>query len=194
MSSSDPSASTHDRILDGAMHAIAKHGLAKLAMRDVGEAAGVARGTVYRHFANRDALLAELGAREAARFMGRWQEELSAQPLGEPRIRAVLEYPARFAAQYPILQRLIESDPDYVLRAIREYYPVIKSTVDQLVGPMFAENPLVKAGIVRGEQILDLFVRIMISSFLFPGDEPEALGRDLSSVYRAMRASDTSAS
>jgi hypothetical protein len=83
---------------------------------------------------------------------------------------------------------LIESDPDYVLRAIRAYYPQIRSTVEKLVGPMLADDPLVAAGVIRGEQILDLFLRIMISTFLFPSDSPDTLGRDVTAIYRAMRA------
>jgi AcrR family transcriptional regulator len=180
--------STHDRILDGAMHAIARHGLGKLAMRDVGVAAGVARGTVYRHFANREALLEELGQREAARFIARWRDALASVPAGEQRMRAVLDYPARFAREYPVLQRLLETDPDYVLRAIRDHYAAICATVEQLIGPVVAENPFAKAGLVPKEQLVDWFVRLMISNFLFPAEDPETVGRDLSVVYRALRA------
>ncbi len=182
--------STHDRILDGAMHAIARHGLGKLAMRDVGAAAGVARGTVYRHFANREALLAELGHREAERFITQWRVALMSVPVGEQRLRAALEYPAKFAREYPILQRLLETDPDYVLRAIREHFATICATVDQLIGPVVADNPFAKAGLVSTSQIVDWFARLMISNFLIPTDDPETAGRDLSVVYRALRASD----
>ena len=46
-------------ILDGAARAFAVQG-EQTSMNDVAEAAGVARGTVYRYFPNRDALLDEL--------------------------------------------------------------------------------------------------------------------------------------
>jgi AcrR family transcriptional regulator len=56
---------TRERILDGAVQAVALHGLSKLGMSDVSRSAGVARGTVYRYFASRDELLNALAAREA---------------------------------------------------------------------------------------------------------------------------------
>jgi AcrR family transcriptional regulator len=181
-------ASTRDRILDGAMRAIARHGLSKLAMRDVGAAAGVARGTLYRHFASREELLAELGQREAAGFMAQWRDALMSVPAGEQRLRAALEYPSTFAREYPMLQRLLETDPDYVLGASRQHFPAICATVEQLIGPVVAENPFARSGLVSTSQIVDWFARLMISNFLICADDPETAGRDLSAVYRALRA------
>lgn len=180
--------STHDRILDGAMRAIARHGFGRLAMRDVGVAAGVARGTVYRHFANREALLAELGQREAARFMAQWREALMSVPAGEQRLSAAIEYPTTFAREYPVLQRMLETDPDYLLGAIREHFPAIRATVEQVIGPVISENPFAKAGLVPTSQLVDWFTRLMISNFLLPAEDPATAGRDISAVYRALRA------
>jgi len=182
------SPSTHERILDGAMRAVAQHGLAKLAMRDVGACAGVARGTVYRHFPNREALLDELTRREALRFMSRWRDIMSAAAEGPDRIRAAFEFPARFAREYPMLQRLVETDPGYVLATIREQYPVIRVTVEQLLGPLLAENPLARRGVVSAEQLVDLLVRVLVSAFLFPSPDPEKLGGGLAAIHSTLRA------
>ena len=57
---------TRARILEGAATAVARHGLAKLDMSDVSAISGVSRGTLYRYFPNRDALLAEYAARTPA--------------------------------------------------------------------------------------------------------------------------------
>lgn len=179
--------STHDRILDGALHAIAEHGLSELAMRDVGRAAGVARGTVYRHFANREALIAELAQREAQRFMGVWRDQLAEMPVGEDRLRAALEYPARAAANHPVLHRLVETDVEYVVRAIREHYPTIRDTVEQLVGPVIDGSPIVASGLISTHELVDWFVRVMLSTFLLPAEDPAAMGRELMAIYRAQR-------
>jgi AcrR family transcriptional regulator len=178
--------STHDRILDGAMRAISKQGLARLAMRDVGAYAGVARGTVYRHFPNRESLLQELGRREAQRFMDRWRVTLAAAPHGEDRLFAAIEYPARFAREHPLLLRLVESDPDYVLRAIREYYPAIRGTVQQLLGALLSEHNLVRRGLFKADSLVDWTVRIMISVFLFPPEDSQAMIQSLAALHRVV--------
>jgi AcrR family transcriptional regulator len=179
--------STRDRILDGALKAIATHGLADLAMRDVGAASGVARGTVYRHFANREALLAELARREGVRFMERWRTHLAGVPAGAERLRAAMEYPLGFAARHPVLARLVESDPDYVLRAIREHYAAIRTTLEQLVGPVLGEMSMVKDGVLPPGQAVDWFVRVMLSTFLIPPEDPGALGRNASAMHAALK-------
>lgn len=185
--------STRDRILDGAMKAIATHGLADLAMRDVGTASGVARGTVYRHFASREALLAELGTRESGRFIDRWRRELAGIPTGPERLRAAVEYPARFASEHPVLARLVESDPDYVLRAVREHYPAIRATLQQLVGPILGEMAMVKDGVLPQAQAVEWFVRVMLSTFLIPSEDPAALGRNASAMLEALKGRETAA-
>lgn len=185
--------STRDRILDGAMKAIATHGLAGLAMRDVGAASGVARGTVYRHFASREALLAELGKRESARFMERWRSQLAGIPSGPERLRAVVEYPARFATEHPVLARLVESDPDYVLRAVRQHYATIRATFQQLIGPIVAELAMVRDGVLPKEHMVDWFVRVMLATFLIPPDDPAVLAQDASAMHEALKGKEIAA-
>ncbi|MBW2386656.1 MAG: helix-turn-helix transcriptional regulator, partial [Deltaproteobacteria bacterium] len=51
---------TRERLLQGALRAVASRGLAKLSMSDVSEFAGLSRGTAYRYFSNTEELLREL--------------------------------------------------------------------------------------------------------------------------------------
>jgi AcrR family transcriptional regulator len=176
---------THARILDGAMRAVARHGLGGLAMRDVAEHAGVARGTVYRHFPDREALLAEMAQREARRFMGEWRETLEKAPTAD-RIRVAFEYPARFAREHPLLERLVESDPDYVLRAIRENYDAIKIVVAQLLGPVIEETEFARRGIVSLEQLVDWTCRVMISVFLIPDTAQAPMADGLAKIHETL--------
>lgn len=185
--SGESSAGTHERILDGAVRAVARHGLARLAMRDVGECAGVARGTVYRHFPNREALLEEMARREAERFMARWRETLEAAPPGE-RLQVAFAWPARFAREHPLLQRLVETDPDFVLRSVRENYPAVKDIIARLLGPVIAESTLARRGGVPLDQLVDWTARVLISAFLVPEEEPESMARGLAAVHRTLAA------
>src|SRR5262245_50000065 len=83
---------TRARILDGALQAIARHGLTKLGMRDVCEQAGVSRGTLYRYFPSREALLEDLAAFESERFQQRVGDALRDAPDGAARLRVALEH------------------------------------------------------------------------------------------------------
>jgi AcrR family transcriptional regulator len=181
-----PVDATRERILDGAMHAIAEHGLAGLAMRDVGCCAHVARGTVYRYFPNREALLDALMQREGRRFLEQWRRSLADAPQGPARVKLAFAYPSRLLRDHPALRKLVESDPDYVLRALRENYAAIRATVAEYLGPVLAENDLVRRGAMSVEQITDWSVRVMVSSLLFPDPDPDALAGGLDAIHRAL--------
>jgi AcrR family transcriptional regulator len=103
------------RILAAARDLARQGGYEAVVMRDVAELAGVALGTVYRYFASKDHLLAEV-------LVG-WGGELEAglrrsPPQGElrDRITAVLERAGRTVEQEPVLaaavtQALLSPDP-----------------------------------------------------------------------------------
>jgi AcrR family transcriptional regulator len=59
---------TPDRILEAAERCMNRHGFA-VSMGDVASEAGLSRGSVYRHFGDRDALAAAVLARTADRFL-----------------------------------------------------------------------------------------------------------------------------
>jgi len=48
---------TTDVIVEGAMRALARHGTSRVSMTDIYRESQVSRGTLYRYFANREAVL-----------------------------------------------------------------------------------------------------------------------------------------
>ncbi len=52
-----PDPAERQRIIDATLYVIAKHGLRKAKLATIAERAGIAYGTLYRHFEDRDALL-----------------------------------------------------------------------------------------------------------------------------------------
>ncbi len=65
-----PPGLTRDRILDAAEHCMTRHGIRRVSMADVARQAGLSRGAVYLHFADRAAVVDAVLARLAARFVG----------------------------------------------------------------------------------------------------------------------------
>jgi AcrR family transcriptional regulator len=179
---------TTERILDGAMEAVARHGVAKLEMSDVSVSAGLSRATVYRYFPNRDVLISELTRREALRFKEEMLAAIANAPAGPERILIALEHATRRVAEHPALRRLPETDPAPVLRGLRARFPAIKGELGQLLAPLLDQTYLVRRGVVTSEQLVDWMLRLMISAFLLPEATADEMARGLTAVYRMLTA------
>jgi AcrR family transcriptional regulator len=202
-----PRQRTRERILDGAMVAVARLGLAKLDMSDVSESAGVSRGTVYRYFSNRDDLLTALSVQEAYRFWEACLTALSAAPEGEQRFRLLVDHANRHVREHPALQRILETDPALVLRAVRREFPAIRAELHRLLAPLLeAMAPVAQGAGAEAQRagaeaqragaeaqraggvddVVDWLTRLLISAFLIPDPDPDAMPRGLTAVYRLM--------
>lgn len=180
---------TRDRILDGAVRAIALHGLAKLGMSDVSDSAGVSRGTLYRYFATRELLLQSLAARESRRFEQVVRKALANTPEGVERLRVVLQHATRHVRGHPALQRLLDSELEFVMLYLREQFPVIRATMRKLLAPILRETELVRRGTATSDDLVDWLARMIISAVLFPDPNPERMVTALTGVYQALSAS-----
>lgn len=181
-----------DQILRGAAQAIARHGLGKLGMGDVSSSAAVSRGTLYRYFSNRDEIVAHLAAAEGRQFQEQMVQALNEAPDGAEKVRLALQYAARFAGEHPVLRRLVETDPAFVLSAIRERFTVIRDMVHGPLAPLLAQTEPVRRGTVPTEQLVDWMTRMMISFFLFPEPDPDRMARDLTAVFSVLVNSNSS--
>jgi AcrR family transcriptional regulator len=179
---------TRERILDGAARAVARHGLVKLGMGDVSQNAAVSRGTLYRYFPNRGELLRTLAAREGRLFQQRVLEAIKRTPAGPERIGVALEHAIQHAREHPVLQRILETDPAFVLRSLREQLPAVRAALHRLLAPLLRQTRPVRDGVVTADQLVDWLTRVMISAFLFPDPEPQAMTRGLIAVYRLLTA------
>jgi AcrR family transcriptional regulator len=179
---------TRERILDGAMLAVARHGLSKLGMRDVSDSAGVSRGTLYRYFPNREELLQSLAAFESARFQQRVGEALRSAPRGSSRLEVALLHVTRYVREHPAIQRILDTEPAFVLRHLRDQFPTLCATTGALLAPLLAETRPVHDGVATPEQLVDWLTRLMISAVLFPDPNPDGMARSLTAVYRLLTA------
>jgi AcrR family transcriptional regulator len=175
---------TEERLLEGALRAIARHGVAKLGMGDVSAHAQVSKGTAYRYFRDTDEVLRALGRREAERFERQVWEALERAPRDEARLALALDYVERLGREHPLIRRLPETDPGLVLTSLRERFPDIRAAFQRLLGPLLEETDLVRSGEVSADRLAGWTARIMISLFLFPEPEPSGVTADLRAAYR----------
>jgi AcrR family transcriptional regulator len=177
---------TRERILDGAMAAIARHGLSKLGMSDVSLSAGVSRGTLYRYFPSRDDLLRSLAAYESERFQRQVNAVLREPAAGAPRLEVALQLVTRYVREHPAIQRVIETEPAFVLAYLRSEFPRLRAVVGSFVAPLLAQTAPVRHGLATAEQLTDWMTRVMISAVLFPDPDPDRMARGLTAVYRLL--------
>lgn len=116
------------RIREGALSALARHGLRKLSMTDVSTEAGVSRGTLYRYFATRAELLDSLADHAQEIFERAIAERVAAEPALDDRVRVVIEAVFDFGRR-PSYARLLDLEPNLVRDFVNERF-------DKLVGPV----------------------------------------------------------
>jgi TetR/AcrR family transcriptional regulator, repressor for uid operon len=103
------------RVVDGALRAIARFGLAKLTVDDVAREAGISRATLYRYFPGRGAVLAAVIRSETERLQRGLDEALGETTTLAEAVAAVAGYGARAFAGHQALQHLLATEPGAVL-------------------------------------------------------------------------------
>ena len=86
-------------ILRAAEEIIEEQGLAALSVREAARRAGVSHNAPYRHFPDRETLLAELAA-DGFRWLGEQLESRRGLEMGESYVRFALAHPNRFRLMF----------------------------------------------------------------------------------------------
>jgi len=98
-------------LLDAALKAVEQDGEAAVSLRDLAQSLGVSRAAPYRHFADRDALLAAVAAKGFEALNQRYAAALQTPGDGRDKLRAAQGAFFGFAYEKPGLYRLMfESD------------------------------------------------------------------------------------
>jgi AcrR family transcriptional regulator len=181
-----PGERTRERILEGALRAVARHGLTKLGMNDVSASAGVSRGTLYRYFPSREELLESLAAFETRRFQQRVGEAVAAAKRSDSRMEVAIGHVARYVGEQPAIRRILETEPAFVLGYLREHFAELRALSEGLLAPVLRRTEPVLSGAVTADQLVDWLTRVLISAVLFPDPNPDEMARALTAVYRLL--------
>jgi AcrR family transcriptional regulator len=181
---------TRERILEGAMKAVASHGLCNLEMTDVSVSAGVSRGTLYRYFSNRAELLHSLTIREAHNFWTRCVEALEDCDRDEERLKLLMLHATRYVKEHTALQRLLETDPAFVLSSLRLSFTSVRDELGRLLAPSLESSGPVKEGVVSVDQLVDWLTRILVTTYLFPLEDNAAMENAMESMHGMLQDSD----
>lgn len=175
-------ATTSDRILEGALRALGRHGFDKLGMSNVSRSAGVSRGTLYRYFPTKEDLLVALAKYEQARFNTGLETALAAAGGGEGRLNAMLDYVFRYLREHPALHRLLDDEPGFVLDYIRQQLPFLRRAMQRSIGSVLDQSAPVRAGSATPAQVVDVLLHVLVSNFVVPDRDPDALARAMKAI------------
>lgn len=176
-------------LLDAAGELLASEGVESVGMREIARRAGVSHAAPYRHYANREALLADLAAAGFERLARRFAR---LPPPGEPERRfiAMARGYVRFAREEPQAWRLMFGDAidksafPVLLDASRAVFGVLRETVQALgVAAPGTTESLAAWAMAHG--IAQLALDHRIDAHLGTKVDPDRLVRDAARIFLA---------
>jgi AcrR family transcriptional regulator len=174
-------AETRERIVDAAFRAVERFGLSRFTMDDVARVAGVSRQSVYRYFDSKDALIVALVYREEEAFIEGVRAAHSAHENLEDAMREAILFCLRTAREHPLLDRLLESEPDALLPFLTTRGAGVIGRARRVIEALAGERDGVDPSLVH--RTADLAVRAIVSYTLTPSDDPpEDVAREVARV------------
>jgi AcrR family transcriptional regulator len=110
------SLSVRERVLEGGLVSIGRHGLARTTVDDVAQASGVSRATIYRHFpGGRDEIVRDTVAWEMGRFFTALGEAVAAAPDLCVLLEDALVFARKALGRHMVFQRVVQTEPERLL-------------------------------------------------------------------------------
>src|ERR1700728_5495477 len=158
---------TEERILTAALGLIGRRGVRRLGMREIAEAAGVSRGTLYRYSPSKDHVLAAAAAYDAQRFSNGLDRVLAAGRSPEERLTSFMAYAFDFIRSHPC-RPLFESESGFVMSYLLDHLPALRGELVDRLDDALDAVPAVAAGVLGREQLADVIVRLFASMRMIP--------------------------
>lgn len=179
----DPSP-TADRIVDAAEECLRRFGLQRASMAAIAAQAGVSRGTVYLHFAHRQALVDAVLERAAARFVESAAVEVARQPSLAAQAGAAAVFIRQHLGDHVLGLRLPADEENLVAVMLTAQRPELLAGWVEFWQPFLADAAArgeIRAGLDH-RRAAEWILRVMLSfavmgSVTFDADEPAALRR-----------------
>ena len=165
-----PGNETSERILEGALRALARHGADRLSMVDVGREAGVSRRTLYRYFRNRDDVLQAVATHVGSSYAKAIDEAIAANPAFEDRVGVVLSATASYGEYHPAAIGVLRLDPGFTLAFIESTLQHYVDVVRDALEPAVSSVPAVLSGAVTPDQFAEIVLRLGLSAFFIHSD------------------------
>lgn len=137
------SSATSKKIERAALELFVEKGVAETTTRDIASRAGVAEGTIYRHFPSKEALAYNLYANNYASFAQTLERLQADQP----------DAFARLAAMIQEFCRLFDQDPAMFSYLLLAQHQEIRKLPDDFHSPVLVLTNVIANGLEKGEII-----------------------------------------
>ncbi|RAY12684.1 TetR/AcrR family transcriptional regulator [Actinomadura craniellae] len=166
----DDTDETRVRVLDAAYEQFCRLGVQRSTMEDVARRAGISRVTLYRRFATKDALVAQVVRREFRRYFDQFLVEIQEAETVADRVVLGFVSSLRAIRSNPMIGGLIDTEPDLLVSSMINDGGRTLATVRQfLAGQLRHEQ---HAGNVPEDldvdHVAELMVRISASFLAIP--------------------------
>jgi len=141
-------------LLDEALRTIHAEGVEQLTLRTVGEKLGVSRTALYRHFSDKQALLAAVG-REGFRMLrlaltSAWEEkgrgEKGFEAMGLAYVKFAVAHPSHYRVMFGGFVESCARDAEFVQEAQAAFQVLVDSLIEQqAAGTVRRDDPLLLA-------------------------------------------------
>ena len=141
-------------LLEEALRTIQAEGVEHLTLRTVGEKLGVSRTALYRHFSDKQALLAVVG-REGFRLLRlslveAWEQHGRGQPgfeaMGIAYVRFAVNHPSHYRVMFGRFVESCSKDEEFVREAQAAFQVLVDALVEQQqAGVVRQDDPLILA-------------------------------------------------
>jgi AcrR family transcriptional regulator len=173
---------TRERILAAAVEVAGIHGIRRLSVSDVAQAAGVSRPTLYKYFASKDALVAEAVASEAEAFAA--QVAAASAPYDDPRdaLEVAIATTLRLAREHPLLDRIVRTEPETLLPLLTSDGGPAVPAMREVAEAILADRMPGFTGVER-RRTADALTRLLVSyAVSAPDDPPEVVASTLAGL------------
>lgn len=164
----DPrAAATKERIFEATTRVMLRAGVEGMSIQDIAAEAGVARGTLYRYFSSKTALLDAYTEFMRSRFNAALQAAMAAHRSPEARLGAFLNF---FDAYLDSEQArsFFEAEPEFALGYFRRSFADGVAKTRDALAPVFDQWSEALGKPLDHQMLADLVMRFLISHVLVP--------------------------
>ena len=171
---------TRARLLAAALACVERDGIEATSLEDVANEAGLSRATVYRHFpGGREQLITETVAAQVRDFLDQLGRAVADEADLAAQLRVGLVEGHRLIREHALLQRVLRTEPEALLRELVEAEPVLVGVLRSHLRDQLAGEDLVEGTDL--DEAADHLTRLFTSFLGSPGrwrlDDPREVDR-----------------
>lgn len=167
-----------EKILDAALKQFELFGIRRSTVEDITRRSGLARVTLYRTFANKDAIVEAVLLRELEKFLADLAAEAGSYAEAEDKLAEGFVFTLNTLREHALLQRLLATEPETVLPFLTvEGDGVVRTASSFLAHQLAVALPDDRRTQLELLEVAEVTVRIIVSFVLTPSQNV-ALGDD----------------